>query len=130
MQKGSGVTTVIHSLHEPRGSDDLNLGTQTHIRGGQKSSVDETIKRIQRFGSFRSGGNGDGHLNGRKGGSSEHWNSSESRLAEDSSSEEGIGVLQRPLEVTKTMEVVSMSEPRHEKSLEIGVAVSRGGGFG
>lgn len=99
----------------------------------QNASVDETIKRIQRFGGLRGGASGSPSTKGLKGPGGT-WNSSESRLAEDSSSEEGmeggegVAVFQgswRPMEVLRTTQVVSSSEPKAGNLMETEVGANK-----
>lgn len=138
LQKGSGVSTTVQSVMDTRGSDDKDRGT-ANIQNSPKQPIDETFKRIQRFGSRRGEGAAPGTGAGASGnkqspGRSGTWNSDVSRLTEDSSSEDGVNVngthksSAKSLQVFKTTEVFTKTEWR--QGAPVGVAVSTGGAVG
>jgi len=121
LPKGSGVSTTIRSMNDISGSqakeEKINAGA------GEDSVVEETVKRIQRFGNAR--GNGSLSTKALKGHDST-WNSSQSRLTEDSSSEEGVvvGDEGKKIHVRKTTQV-SVAREWKEGHGPVGVAMSR-----
>lgn len=136
LPKGSGVSTTIHSMNDIRSSEErAELEQKQAEKDGpspKENVVDDTIKRIRRFGSGRREDHNRSVSGKALKGASGTWNSNESRLTEDSSSEEGITAhgeaSNRRIEVTKTTEVTTTSEwrgPRSRAPNGIGIAVSR-----
>jgi hypothetical protein len=132
LAKGSGVSTTIQSANDAGRSDERDRDHKRNLRGNaissEKTAVDDTIKRIQQFGTGRRGGS---ISTKALAGPSGTWNSSESRLAEDSSSEEGIQALndvpKRVLEVRKTTEFTTTREWNSGTTIGVAVSVDRGG---
>lgn len=131
---GSRVSTTIQSMNDIRSSEERAEREQAEkgAPSPRENVIDDTIKRIQKFGSGRREGSQSLSTKGLKGPSGT-WNSSESHLEEDSSSEEGITAPSEPpkgIEVRRTTEVsvTSTSEwrgPRSRTPNGIGVAFSR-----
>jgi hypothetical protein len=133
LPKGSGVSTTIHSMNDIRSSEERAEREQAEkgAPSPRENIVDDTIKRIQKFGSGRREGSQSLSTKGLKGPSGT-WNSNESHLAEDSSSEDTTAPSEPPkgIEVRRTTEVsvTSTSEwrgPRSRTPNGIGSTVSR-----
>jgi hypothetical protein len=132
LQKGSGVSTTIQSMNDIRSSEEREerekCQREKASSPAENGPVEDAFKRVQKFGGLGSGRRKGSTSTKALTGPSDTWNSSESRLTEDSSSEEGITVPnaigRSRLEVRKTTEVTHTRE--WVQGSPIGLAVTGG----
>jgi len=102
LPKGSGVSTTIQSVNDTRQSADRAREKELAQQNGE---VENAIKRIQRFGGMRQAGAATDPFH-KAAAPSGSWNSHESHLAGDSSSDDGN--TPPDMGIRKTTEVTTM----------------------
>ncbi|KAH8596829.1 hypothetical protein B0O99DRAFT_94649 [Bisporella sp. PMI_857] len=125
--KGSGVSTTIHSLNDIRVTEEKETARAARERALGKDeeaeAVNEIVNRMLRFGSLRTNAASSKALKGK----SSAWNSSQSRLADDSSSEETF-VTGPQMGIRKTTEITTTKEWRDQPGDNIPMSSGKGDG--